>query len=466
MRHKRQRTPAEIPQNVTFSLVCHAIWDSHNAVKRRFTALLQDRRGASAVAFAASAMVIMGFVGLATEGGLWYLGRRDTQGAADAAAVAGALAITYNANATTAALNSAASNGFPNSGDSTVAVNVVPATATQTAQVQVTVSQQMVPFISALFTSTPTTVGATATAQVKPTGSACVLSTSGDLSITGTSISSGCAFASNSTSSTALNVTAGLLGSTAATVGGCCGSGTVTLNGRPASPYHPATVNPYTAADALSFPTFNAGNCDTFPSSLPYHGSNGLYQGKNVVLLVPYNPASPRAYCNATLTVTAGTTVLVPSGTYFFNNASLTMSGGVMSCDLTCAPGGNVGATFIFTGDTGNIGTVTITGGTFSVIAQKTNASYSDLNGILFYGRGLGTATVAASNTSGKQPLGGGIYFPNSILQFTGNYLNPSSCVSMVANTVVLYGRTSVATTGCGSYGTSLAMMQGVRIVQ
>lgn len=416
-------------------------------------------------------MTIMGFVGLATEGGLWYLGRRNTQNAADAAAVAGALAAAYNANATTAALNSAASNGFPNTGNTSVTVNFTAATTTETAKVQVTVSQQMTPYISALFTPTPTTVGAIAAAQIKSTGSACVLSTSGDLTISGTS-TSGCAFASNSTSSTAINVTgvSTLSLTTATSVGGCCGSGSFTTSGKPSSPYHPATSNPYVAADALAFPTFDASLCDTIPAPAVYNGSNNLFRGTNVILLVPYNPASPRAYCE-NLSVTTAAPVLVPSGTYFFNNASLLMNGGSISCEVTCTSSRPFGSTFIFTGSTGTIGSVDYgTGscgasGSFSVIALKTNTNFSALNGVLFYGRGVANARICASNTGGRQPLGGGIYFPKSLLTFSGT-TGVTACIVLVAETITLASSTNIASTSCRLLGTTLAQMQAVSFVQ
>ena len=52
-----------------------------------------DRRGATAVVFALAASALLGLVGLATEGGTWYLEKRHGQNAADAAANAGALAL-------------------------------------------------------------------------------------------------------------------------------------------------------------------------------------------------------------------------------------------------------------------------------------------------------------------------------------------------------------------------------------
>ena len=420
-------------------------------------ATLRDRRGASAVVFASSAIVIMGFVGLATEAGTWYLGRRDAQNAADAAAVAGALASIYGANATTSATSIAAQNGFTAGANVAVAINTVPV-AGANSQIQVTVSQTMVPLITSLFGIDPVTIGATAAAQVKSIGSACALALSGDLRVTGTSISSACAFAGNGTSSTAVSVTGALLASTATAVGGCCGAGTVTLSGRPSSPYHPLTTNPYAAADALTLPSFSAASCDAIPAAV-------LVAAVPTITLVPYNPASPRAYCS-NLVVSAGITVAVPSGTYFFNNASLTVNGGKITCQTTCAPGASYGTTFVFTGATGSIGTIAITTGWVTLIPLKNNANFPALNGILFYGRGLGTATVAAANTAGRQPIGGALYFPYAALQFTGNTASPSSCLSLVALSLTLYSTSRLATTACANYGTTLASMQGARIVQ
>src|SRR5580658_1563754 len=68
---------------------------------RQHAALLHDRRGVSALVFALSALVIIGFVGFATEAGVWYEVRRTAQGAADAAAIAGALAANPTNNSGT-----------------------------------------------------------------------------------------------------------------------------------------------------------------------------------------------------------------------------------------------------------------------------------------------------------------------------------------------------------------------------
>lgn len=437
-----------------------------NTVSRGRAALrgaVGDRKGATAAAFAVSAVVIMGFVGLATEAGTWYLGRREAQNAADSAAMAGALASFYGGDVSASATKMATANGFTAGGKITVATAVQAASGTNpNLPVQVTVSQEMNPMVSALFVADATTIGARATALVKPIGTACALATTGSLTVSGTVSASNCIFASNATSAAAISIAGALSASSATAAGGIAVSGSFTAGGRPASPYHPWTINPYTSADSLALPAFTAATCDPFPAAV---GS--------VITLVPYE-TSGRAYCSASevvgggnLVVSSGVTVNVPSGTYFFNNVSLIVTaGGKIACAATCTPGGSYGTTFVFTGTAGSIGTVNITGGTVTLIPLKTNATFSALSGILFYGRGTATATIAQSNTIGKQPIGGGIYFPNSTLLFTGNTSSQSSCLSLVAGTVTLYSNARLDTTLCSSYGTSLASIQGVRLVQ
>src|SRR5208282_5538067 len=100
--------------------------------------LARDRRGATALAFAVSAIVILGFAGLGTEVGIWYLVRRQAQGAADAASIAGALA-AYEAIASCSGADPSAAavaaanslfpmNGFSAGGNTLGTVTIVPPT--------------------------------------------------------------------------------------------------------------------------------------------------------------------------------------------------------------------------------------------------------------------------------------------------------------------------------------------------
>lgn len=450
--------------------------DKYNRVRN----LARDRRGASAVVFAGTLLAIMGFVGLATEGSSWYLGRRAIQNAADAAANAGALAAIYGGNPTSAATDVAARNGFPSGGDVTIGVNVTPGGSNSGSKVQVNVQKTISPLIASLFGVNAPTVGAVATAQVQEIGKACVLALTGSVSVAGLSTSFGCAFASNSSAATAISVTGTLQADTVTAVGGCCGTGNLTTR-RPASPYHPPTVNPF-ATVGSDLPAPGGLACQAYPAPAPV---GALGYG---ILLAPYSAGSPKAYCadltintaatpasscTSTLGAAGGSTncpVYVPAGTYIFKGASLTIAGGTVTpdyCAVKCGPDVN-GTSFAFLKDTSTstTGTLTITGGKVTLLAQLTNALFPSMNGILFYGVGGATATIAQLNASGVQPIGGGIYFPNATILHTGNKQSPSSCIVLVGASVTLYSNSNVIRTSCPNYGTTLASIQGSRLVQ
>src|SRR5215472_11231359 len=77
---------------------------------------VHDRRGVTAVFVALAATVLIGFVGLGAETGLWYALKRQDQSAADAAAISGAYEIAQfqgTSDICALAKRDAASNGFP-----------------------------------------------------------------------------------------------------------------------------------------------------------------------------------------------------------------------------------------------------------------------------------------------------------------------------------------------------------------
>jgi Flp pilus assembly protein TadG len=134
---------------------------------------LIDRRGATAVVFALAGTMVIGFVGLGTEGGTWYLTRRDAQNTADAAAYAGAVRLSSTqanlgitlANARTqaiaAATDTATRNGFTTGASSTIVTPVTPPVAPSgfagnVTAVEVTVQRTRPRLLSGLFlTSDP-----------------------------------------------------------------------------------------------------------------------------------------------------------------------------------------------------------------------------------------------------------------------------------------------------------------------
>lgn len=73
-----------------------------------------SERGQAAVLLALAFLVLLASVGLAIDGGIVYTERRRAQNAADAAAMAGALAILHRGNAVQAAYARANDNGYDN----------------------------------------------------------------------------------------------------------------------------------------------------------------------------------------------------------------------------------------------------------------------------------------------------------------------------------------------------------------
>jgi len=425
--------------------------------------------------FGVSALVVIGFVGLGTEVGTWYLVRRETQNVADAAAIAGILATNNAADPNAAVQAVATANGFTDGASTslgTVSVattpylNYIPVSPstyecvlappnTTCPAVGVAVSEVVAPLISGLFGGTGITVGAKSVAWLWPVN-ACALALTGDLAVTGTVRAPGCGLASNANDSTAINLTGGSLTAlTVAAVGGCtpdaaCAAPPLV---KPAAPYHPPTTNPYAIADAATLPSFSTCTAPPLPDSFG-----------NINPLKPYETNGNVAYCGLTIDgFTTKTVTLQAPGTYFFYNSSLTMTGGTLQCQF-CS--GTTGVSVVFLGSGGLIGTLNIgAGATVSTINAGTNTTFPPLGGIVFYGRGTSPVNVSLQ-TAAPGPLDGAIYFPNAALTFTGNATTVSNCISLVAASMTLYSTFSLAVTGCPAYSTLAPQMMEPRIVQ
>lgn len=426
--------------------------------------------------FAVTMTAIMGMVGLAAEAGMWYSLRRDAQNAADAAALAGAL-VTANGGGdpTASAIEVASSNGYDVAGGRAVTVSRLAIGANMlTAPVQVTVSSTPTPLLSGLVSYSAPTVGASAAAAMRNVGSACLMALSGGLTVNGTSNSTTCTFASNANTSTAINVTGSVNLQSLNSAGGCCGSGSVTIRGRPIGAYQVPSINNFAVADAVVLPTFTSATCDsTMPPAISV-------ASVPTITLVPYE-TSNRAYCptGGTWTIPSGTTVVVPSGTFFFHNTSIVVNGtlkcgGVPLC-TTAGAGGVTGNTIVLTGTTGAIGTLTIAStATITLSAPATpNTGFPGLRGLLFYGRGISPVSVNLITRSPNAPPYGGWYFPNAAMTFLGNQsstvtippISGSTCIPIVANGITL-GTSQFSIASCTAYGTSPPTMQAARLVQ
>ncbi|MDR3531990.1 MAG: pilus assembly protein TadG-related protein [Rhodopila sp.] len=458
--------------------------------------MLRDRRGVTSLMFGVGAVGAISLAGLATEGGTWYLERRHGQNAADAAAIAGALALAggeTNAAAITDATSIATANlytsGTSNGTTTTVAVSNVTYNNQQGVQVVVTRSQPRL--FSALFLTDNISISETAVAVIAANGSnACVLGLSGGLSFAGsTSINaSNCALASNAKGPNSISftgnkatVTNGLL----IAEGGCSNCG----NAPGYATYQPPTTNPFksiydpTTGTGLTMPSFTGSQCLSIPT---VRGTAGA-----PTTLTPWTQGSQVAYCGtgngngSTLKVTGGAYLNFLPGTYFFQNASLDFNGGAVEC-TTCTPGG-AGVTIILTGTSASkIGTISV-GGNANVTlnAPVTNTwchavgtgcnPNTSFDGVLFYmsnvaqpTNGKGNAPVSLSG-NGTVQLTGGMYFPTVNVTYSGNVAASNAavaCTVIVAEALDFTGNSTLSIAGCGADGTPVPLPQSVQLAQ
>jgi hypothetical protein len=346
--------------------------------------------------FVVSLTAVLGIIGLATEVGTWYVARAQQYNAADAAALAGAIA--GPADASGAATDIATDNGYPG------AVATPGYSATNPTATQVVISTDINTTLARLFGVKTVSVNTTAVGAIRTVGTACVLSMATDLTISQNQngLADGyCYYASNATDQTAVTISTNGTTITAwgiTTPGDCSNCPTVPpLTGgsdssgdylsRPNSSFQPPTKLPaaYATLDALPL-LYAAGQiiCPSTKSGITYSPSTpdldpvtncpttlqpsvtATVTGPPGILLPsggdasdtndpqPCVPSPPATYCgyyNMNVIVPAGSTLplspgdpTAPTGnaTYLFVNSSLTVqNGGTMAV----SPGGPYAAT-------------------------------------------------------------------------------------------------------------------------
>jgi Flp pilus assembly protein TadG len=129
-------------------------------------------RGQALILIALAIVGIIGMVALAVDGGNAYAERRRAQNAADASALAGALAKIRNGNISSTSLTQAASDGYNNNGTTnTVVVNNGPASgpyANNTDYVQVIITAKVNTYFGKIIGITQITNQVQAVAHAKP----------------------------------------------------------------------------------------------------------------------------------------------------------------------------------------------------------------------------------------------------------------------------------------------------------
>ncbi|MBR0673006.1 pilus assembly protein TadG-related protein [Neoroseomonas soli] len=491
------------------------------------------QRGAIGVAFAIGSTALLGMGALATEAGIWLAVRRNAQDAADAAAYAGIVRLNLtDANAaTTAATQVATRNGFTDSGslsaagDNRVRVQTgfwqnntftSPAPSGSSANaVRVDIWQVQRIGLAQLISRTAPIAWGGAVAVLEIGGPACTLSippptttsqVMGRTNIAGSTTvnAPNCIIASNMEGSKSINVQGAAVNSlTAAALrasGQCYNCEDVPSGNLPGGYVSGAatTDNPYKYLDAWAMPTFGSGAGNSpCVDPLYLNATGGVVQNQNqaaTIYLAAYNPGrsdvvnytqngNARTYGVSQSTYAAtctnislsGQTLVLKPGTYFFNNASLAMSNGTITCD-GCSAGG-AGVTLVFTGsNSNNVGNIQITGGNFTLIAPGTDAlaSPSIFRGTAIYRDDLAAVSNSANDTmiitgNSTSTLFGAIYSPTAEVRMVGtsgmNQTVAGNCIAVVAAEITFSGNSGAQIDACESNGTTVARVRYVRFV-
>jgi Flp pilus assembly protein TadG len=396
-----------------------------------FARFRDDESGSYLMISAIVMPVLMGFVALATDYGLWTHTRQKMQNAADAAAYSAASAATSGGgNITTQANAITSSSGFAN-GSNGVVVNVnKPPTSgpnvSTAGAIEVVIQQPQSRFFSAFMSSESLVVKARAVAIPGNNGTGCVVAlnktAAGAISVQGTAdvTLTGCALYDDSSSGSALS--AGGSGTVTAqdinVVGGI--SGNVTASGSIVTGASSIT-DPYASASQGSFSGCNHTNMSA----------------KDTVTL------DPGVYCKG-LSLNSGANVTLNPGIYYIDQGSLSINGG---STLT-----GTGVTLVFTSSTGsNYATASINGGATVSLSAPTTGSTAGI--VAFGDRNMPTGTIFKLNGGSTQVFKGAIDLPSAAVEFAGGSNSTKACTQLVADTIAFKGNSQFAI-NCTGVGT------------
>jgi hypothetical protein len=431
-------------------------------IRAAVRALLRDRAGGMAVLIALGAPLVIGGAGLGVETGLWYVNKRRAQTAADAAAVAAALQIMRGQPRAMAAsaLADAERNGFSAALSDAITINHPPTSGPQTGDrrsVEVIVSREVRTMFAALFFRGGATIRARAVAGVQTNGTACVLALDptahGTVAVQGNAHVSlrGCLAAANSSSVTTVDVAASsaLAAETLWTVGdyGRVGGGTITLN-RPPHTQMSALPDPYAYATIPA----NPGSCKG--------GSAGRVIERGTGTL------TPGVYC-AGIRIDRQATVTMMPGTYYVIGMDFVVQpGATVRCD--CAEPG-AGVTIVLMRSSGGaVGIVAIRPGATMRLQAPSDPSYPYPGVLFFQDRGAPRDTATSRFNGGAgMSLAGALYLPSTAMELAGNTdaTLGSRCLVIVARLVRFSGNAKLEGSQCSQYGTQLASMTAVRLL-
>lgn len=389
------------------------------------TGLVRDQSGATAVSFALLSTVALGFAGLAIDVGTAYQSRHFLQSAADSAAFSAATSIlAAGGGAIEEATAVAHGYGVISGEDGTsLTINQPPTSGTYAGlpkAVEVIIQRPAKRFFSGLFASGESVVRARAVARVNAGVDACVVSLSGNVSISSASVAlQGCSLYSNSAAANAFDMsgTSSFEGSGVSVVGGSVVGSNSTITTETGvrtnqesirDPYSDVAVPPYSGC------TYNS-------ASLP----SGTYGGSY---------SSPVVFCNG-LQLNSGVTVTFNPGIYIIDRGQFQVNGG--------ATLRGTGVTIVLTSSTGSdYAIATINGQSTVELSAPTSGPTAGI--VLYQDRRAPSGFENILNGGAGQKIQGAIYFPSQIVRYTGGSSSTTdACTQLIAAQVILRGQSN-----------------------
>ena len=417
-------------------------------MRKHIAQFCQDKRGVSAILIALLMPVLIGFVGLGIDAGMWYSRKREMQSAADSAAISAALTFLSNSNKNAAeemGKSDAVRSGFDNEG------GVINVSITDEGNAKVTLSEPQQMFFSAIFLPEPITITANAAAGPVSTSDStstfCMLAldTGMDKALEWMGSSQGqikCGVASNSASASSLYMNGN---AQLAIDGGVDGAVDLAVKGQ----------------------ITKLGSTTLSPRNPPVLGGGG--KDPYVDLTVPTSPAactytnfsinqkdqtlSPGRYCG-------GLKLNAKSSNAKFNPGVYIIDGGEFSAEGNSQGQGSAtdikgdGVTIILTGSGNDYATLKIAGSTQIRFTAPDSGPYKgvifyqDRNAPSFQGNNL----IQNSHVGSSQAhYSGAIYFPAQELFFAGNtqLQDQETCLQVIARKITFIGNSQIQADHC-----------------
>ncbi|HKP23230.1 MAG TPA: pilus assembly protein TadG-related protein [Dongiaceae bacterium] len=398
----------------------------------------RDQSGATAITTALVLVVLVGFVGLGTEVGMWYAERRAMQNASDAAALGAGFDIYKNGKKSTgiveAGLTDSAKNGFTDGQNNvTVTVNYPPKQgkyANKNTAVETVVSKTRASLFASFFLDGPVDISVRSVATIKYIGVYCILALSphdeAALLFEGTADVQlkNCGINVNSDDGDGAMTAKGasVVGATYADIVGG-------LNQTNNADLDLGEIN--TGADAIDDPYAN----------LDIPGGSGCDYTDFTVGPSKTKTLSPGRYCNG----------LKIQGTAYLQAGEYVIVGGTFDVASTAHVTTDTedGVTIFLTGSGSDYAKVTINGGAHIDIVATTDGEYKGL--AFFQDRDapvINSGSPNKLNGGSNMTITGAIYFPKQRLSFSGNNGNEGTCTRIVAYMIDFSG-TSGLNTDC-----------------